>query len=94
MKTMSKKRIKAKRAKSQVTAERDALEALSDHPIPYCMRLRYAYQTKEAYHLILPLAIGGDLKFHLKDGGGLGAALFPACAIQEEKILRLTTPSD
>jgi len=69
MKSMMKKRIKAKRAKSQVTAERDALEALAAHASPYCMRLRYAYETKEAYHLILPLAIGGDLKFHLKDGG-------------------------
>ena len=69
MKSMMKKRIKAKRAKSQVTAERDALEALAAHASPYCMRLRYAYETKEAYHLILPLAIGGDLKFHLTDGG-------------------------
>lgn len=69
MKSMMKKRIKKKNARSQVTAERDALEALAAHPSPYCMRLRYAYQTKEAYHLILPLAIGGDLKFHLKDGG-------------------------
>ena len=33
------------------------------------MRLRYAYESKEAYHLILPLAMGGDLKYHLKDGG-------------------------
>lgn len=69
MKSMMKKRIKAKRAKSQVTAERDALEALAAHASPYCMRLRYAYETREAYHLILPLAIGGDLKYHLKDGG-------------------------
>lgn len=69
LKSMSKKRIKLKRAKSQVTAERDALEALSAHPIPYCMRLRYAYETREAYNLIIPLAIGGDLKFHLKNGG-------------------------
>ncbi len=68
MKTMDKKRIKAKKARSQVVAERQALEALAACPSPYCMRLRYAYQTKEAFHLILPLAIGGDLKFHLKDG--------------------------
>ena len=67
LKSMSKKRIKLKRAKSQVTAERDALEALSAHPIAYCMRLRYAYETRDAYNLIIPLAIGGDLKFHLKN---------------------------
>jgi len=69
VKSMLKKRIKHKKARSQVTAERDALEALAAHPSPYCMRLRYAYESKEAYHLILPLAMGGDLKYHLKDGG-------------------------
>jgi len=68
MKIMSKKRIKVKHSKSQVVAERFALEALALHPSPYCMRLRYAYQTKEAFHLILPLAIGGDLKIHLRHG--------------------------
>jgi serine/threonine protein kinase len=68
MKIMSKKRIKVKHSKSQVSAERFALEALAIHPSPYCMRLRYAYQTKDAFHLVLPLAIGGDLKFHLRQG--------------------------
>ncbi|KAH9260731.1 hypothetical protein BASA81_001198 [Batrachochytrium salamandrivorans] len=68
IKTMNKKRIKAKKAKSQVTAERDALEALAAHSSPYCLRLRYSYETKDAYHFILPIAIAGDLKYHLKEG--------------------------
>eukprot|EP00512_Aurantiochytrium_limacinum_P001713 CAMPEP_0171487072 /NCGR_PEP_ID=MMETSP0958-20121227/1440_1 /TAXON_ID=87120 /ORGANISM="Aurantiochytrium limacinum, Strain ATCCMYA-1381" /LENGTH=754 /DNA_ID=CAMNT_0012020017 /DNA_START=425 /DNA_END=2688 /DNA_ORIENTATION=+ len=68
MKLMSKRKIKAKNSKSQVVAERLALETLARHPSPYCMKLRYAFQTKEAYHLVLPLAIGGDLKFHLRTG--------------------------
>eukprot|EP00516_Mucochytrium_quahogii_P007313 CAMPEP_0203763258 /NCGR_PEP_ID=MMETSP0098-20131031/15930_1 /ASSEMBLY_ACC=CAM_ASM_000208 /TAXON_ID=96639 /ORGANISM=" , Strain NY0313808BC1" /LENGTH=671 /DNA_ID=CAMNT_0050657905 /DNA_START=271 /DNA_END=2283 /DNA_ORIENTATION=- len=68
MKIMLKKKIKLKRSKSQVVAERYALEALAVNPSPYVMRLRYAYQTKEAFHLVLPLAIGGDLKFHLRAG--------------------------
>ncbi|GBG33411.1 Protein kinase, putative [Hondaea fermentalgiana] len=68
MKLMSKKKIKVKHSKSQVIAERTALETLARHPSPYCMKLRYAFQTKDAYNLILPLAIGGDLKFHLRMG--------------------------
>jgi len=68
LKIMMKKKIKLKHSKSQVVAERLALEALAIHPSPYCMSLRYAFQTKEAFHLILPLAIGGDLKFHLRSG--------------------------
>lgn len=68
MKIMLRKKIKSKRASSQVLAERQALEALAAHPSPYCMQLRYAYATKEAFHLVIPLAIGGDLKYHLHDG--------------------------
>jgi serine/threonine protein kinase len=73
MKSMMKKRIKAKRAKNQVIAEREALTALAINPSPYALRLRYAYASKDAYHFILPLAIGGDLKFHLQNmNGGFG----------------------
>lgn len=68
MKIMNKKKIKAKNAMSQVTAERDALEALAMHPSPYCLRLRYSFETPEAYHFLLPLAIAGDLQFHLRTG--------------------------
>jgi len=68
MKLMSKKKIKLKHSRSQVVAERLALETLARHPSPYCMYLRYAFETKDAFHLIIPLAIGGDLKFHLRAG--------------------------
>lgn len=82
IKTMDKKRIKLKKAKSQVTAERDALEALAAHSSPYCLRLRYSYETKEAYHFILPIAIAGDLKFHLKNGPFTPArARYYACEV-------------
>jgi len=68
MKILVKKKVKLKRAKGQVKAERDALQALAEHPSPYCIQLRYAFQTIENFHLIIPLAIGGDLKYHLKGG--------------------------
>jgi len=68
MKIMAKKKVKLKHAKGQVKAEREALQALAEHPSPYCIQLRYAYETSENFHLIIPLAIGGDLKFHLRGG--------------------------
>lgn len=68
MKILVKKKVKIKRAKNQVKAERDALQALAEHPSPYCIQLRYAFETSENFHLIIPLAVGGDLKYHLKGG--------------------------
>ena len=67
MKIMVKKKVKYKKAKTQVTAEKDALRRLAEHPSPYCMQLRYAYETADNFHMIIPLAIGGDLKYHLRN---------------------------
>lgn len=41
MKIMVKKKVKFKKAKSQVSAERDALMRLAVHPSPYCMQVMY-----------------------------------------------------
>lgn len=68
MKVMPKKLVKYRRTTSQVKAERRVLEALARKPSPYCMRLLFAYQTKESFHFVLPLAIAGDLRFHLSSG--------------------------
>lgn len=65
MKKMSKSRILEKKAKKQVIAEYNTLLELSKSPSPYCMRLRYAYSTKYSFNVIIPLAIGGDLKYQL-----------------------------
>jgi len=68
MKVMPKKLIKHRRAMRQVVAERRALEALARHPSPYCMRLRYAFQNKDNFYFVIPLASAGDLRFHLSKG--------------------------
>ena len=68
-KVMFKDRVKYKKASDQVKAERAALEILAQSPSPFTMTLRYAFKTKTAYHFLLPLAIGGDLKYHLHAHG-------------------------
>jgi len=68
-KVMFRDRVKFKKAADQVKAERAALEALALSPSNFCMSLRYAFKTKDAYQFLLPLAIGGDLKFHLQTQG-------------------------
>lgn len=80
IKSCPKKLIKQRRAFHQIKAERNALELLAKHPSPYCMRLRYAFQTKEHFHLVMPLATAGDLRFHLSRGalGKARATLYAA----------------
>eukprot|EP00924_Labyrinthula_sp_SR-Ha-C_P014280 maker-scaffold_20-snap-gene-0.45-mRNA-1 protein AED:0.15 eAED:0.17 QI:0/0/0/1/1/1/2/0/783 len=79
MKILNKKQVKLKKAREQVTSELEALLVLSEHPNPYTLHLRYAFETRESYHLAIPLAIGGDLKYHLhysrKEDGERGISL-------------------
>ena len=72
IKTMSKKLIAGKNAANLVTAEREALRLLAVHPNPFCLHLVYSYEHPEAWVIVMPLAIAGDLSYHLKNNGPFG----------------------
>ena len=57
--------VEGKKAHSIVIAEREALKMLGENRNPFCLYLIYAYEKEDEYCLVMPLAIGGDLKFHL-----------------------------
>lgn len=66
MKTMSKKRIKMKKAQVLTLNERSALAAVYS---PFVIGLNYSFQTKDDVYLILDLMTGGDLSWHLAQKG-------------------------
>lgn len=62
MKVMNKRRIKSKNAQDLCWNERIVLGKVDS---PFVISLKYAFATEEDVYLILDLATGGDLAFHL-----------------------------
>ena len=62
MKEMQKARVKLKHSKKLCYQEVWALQRVNS---PFCVNLKYAFQTPDALVMILDLMMGGDLKFHL-----------------------------
>lgn len=63
MKILKKKNVIQRNQVAHTKAERKILEALSH---PFCMHLRYAFQTETKLYLVLDYYTGGELFFHLK----------------------------
>lgn len=62
MKVMNKRRIKGKNAQDLCWNERIVLGKVDS---PFVISLKYAFSTEEDVYLILDLATGGDLAYHL-----------------------------
>ena len=73
MKAMNKKVIKGKKAIKFVKAEKKVLAELGEVPSPFVLSLHYSFDDPQNFYLILPLLVGGDLDFHMKDGGAFSA---------------------
>ncbi len=54
--------IMGKRALSIVKAEKEALMLLAENKCHFCLFLLYAFQDEKEFCLVMPLAIGGDLR--------------------------------
>merc|ERR1719367_2401204 len=63
MKILKKKAIIQRNQLEHTKAERKILEALNH---PFCMTLRYAFQTETKLYFVLDYFTGGELFFHLK----------------------------
>merc|ERR1719364_258289 len=63
MKILKKKAIIQRNQVEHTLAERKILEALKH---PFCMTLRYAFQTETKLYFVLDYFTGGELFFHLK----------------------------
>ena len=61
-KRLEKKRIKKRRGESMALNEKCILESINSR---FVVTLGYAYETKEALHLVLTIMNGGDLKVTL-----------------------------
>ena len=61
-KRLEKKRIKKRRGESMALNEKCILESINSR---FVVTLGYAYETKDALHLVLTIMNGGDLKFHI-----------------------------
>ena len=66
MKTLSKKRIKMKKAEALCMNERNILAIVQS---PYVVCLKYAFTTNNEVFLVLDLMTGGDLGYHLSRKG-------------------------
>ena len=42
------------------------MKLLSKHPSPFCMKLLFSFIDADTFYVVMPLAIGGDLAYHLK----------------------------
>ena len=69
MKVSYKKRIKLKKGEGLAINERNILCKLNS---PFIVGLHYAFQTPDQLVLVLDLAEGGDLHFHIDQKGALG----------------------
>ncbi|KAI6657384.1 Beta-adrenergic receptor kinase 2 [Oopsacas minuta] len=69
MKVSYKKRIKLKNGEGLAINERNILCKLNN---PFIVGLHYAFQTPDQLVLVLDLAEGGDLHFHIDQRGALG----------------------
>lgn len=61
-KRLEKKRIKKRHGEKMALNEKCILESINSR---FVVTLGYAYETKEALHLVLTIMNGGDLKFHI-----------------------------
>ena len=66
MKTLSKRRIKMKKAEALCMNERNILAIVQS---PYVVCLKYAFTTVSEVFLVLDLMTGGDLGYHLSRKG-------------------------
>jgi len=65
LKAMNKQQVHGMDCIDVVTDEQKALMVLSDNPHPFVLDLLYSFKDSENFYLALPLAIGGDLQYHL-----------------------------
>jgi len=61
-KRLEKKRIKKRHGEKMALNEKCILESINSR---FVVTLGYAYETKDALHLVLTIMNGGDLKFHI-----------------------------
>lgn len=62
LKEMDKKWVKKRNSKKLCDQENQALRLVDS---PFCVTLKYAFQTPAALVLVIDLMIGGDLRYHL-----------------------------
>lgn len=78
MKAMSKKMVKAASNEKMVITEKRVLQSTNS---PFVVNLKYSFQTDDWLYLVLELAQGGDIKYHLKpDPNQKGKPFDPARA--------------
>ena len=69
MKTLKKSVLVKRKHVEHTQTEREILQQI-DHP--FIVSLRYAFQTKDKLYMILDYFNGGELFFHLRNGGAFG----------------------
>ena len=73
LKAMNKMVIKGKKAIKFIKAEKDVLKDLGERPSPFVLSLKYSFDDENNFYLVLPLLVGGDLDFHLREFGAFNS---------------------
>ena len=65
LKCLGHRAIRNQRALDSVLTEKSILEQLGEKRSPFCAYLMYAIQDSTHIYLAMPIAIGGDIQFHI-----------------------------
>lgn len=68
IKVINRDQVRARGMFKEVIEEGNVLRMLALNPNPFCMYLLYAFSDETSFYYVMPVAVAGDLSFHIKHG--------------------------